>query len=395
MKTTFITALIVVLILGAVGTIAAAVIIFLNGRENTGGDTGEAYALAVFAPEDPLPAEPEHASAPGPTPTPTPTPEPEPEAEEYIEWVCPNTVTILVSAAGDTTLGGDRRWAGYHAFMREFDESGGDHSIFLANVAHIFYESDISILNLEGVLTDILYPHMDKEFVFRGPKHFAQILSSSHIDVVSIANNHTIDFFERGMRDTRAALTYEGILYFGNEFNLITEVNGIKVGLFGFRIWWDGADNRNRITAAIEDLRSRGAQLIIAYHHWGVERENFPQPYQIAIGRHTIRAGADLVLGAHPHVLQGIEEYQGRFIVYSLADFSFGGNAFPHDHDTMIFQQTFTFYNGVLLPDNDINIIPAFMSSVRYRNDFRPTVAEGEQAQRIMARIERYSEVLR
>jgi len=138
-------------------------------------------------------------------------------------------------------------------------------------------------------------------------------------------------------------------------------------------------------------LRERGAQLVIAYHHWGVERENFPEQYQIGIGRHSIRAGADLVLGAHPHVLQGIEEYQGRFIVYSLADFCFGGNATPDDQDSIIFQQKFTFYRGVLQPYNDINIIPLFMSSVRYRNDFRPTIAEGEDAERIMARLERYS----
>ena len=142
---------------------------------------------------------------------------------EYDEE-CPYTVTILLSAAGDTTLGGDSRWAGYHAFMREFRESGGDHSIFLANVAHIFRESDLSVLNLEGVLTNITYPHMDKPFVFRGPTHFAQILSSSYIDVVSIANNHTIDFFERGMRDTRAALTYEGVAYFGNERSAVAAV---------------------------------------------------------------------------------------------------------------------------------------------------------------------------
>ena len=365
-----------------------AVAVTLSFSGGFGGEVREVFApietgLIVLAPIE----------TPGPTPTPSPTPEPEepPEEppEEYIYVPCPYTVTILLSAAGDTTLGGDARWAGYHAFMREFRESGNDHSVFFTNVAHIFRESDISVLNLEGTLTDVTYPHMDKTFVFRGPPHFAQILS--YIDIVSIANNHTIDFFERGMRDTRAALYAENILYFGNEFNTIMEVNGIKVGFFGFRIWWDGADNRNRITAAIEDLRERGAQLVIAYHHWGVERENFPEQYQIGIGRHSIRAGADLVLGAHPHVLQGIEEYQGRFIVYSLADFCFGGNATPDDQDSIIFQQKFTFYRGVLQPYNDINIIPLFMSSVRYRNDFRPTIAEGEDAERIMARLERYS----
>ena len=305
-----------------------------------------------------------------------------------------NIVTITLSAAGDTTLGGDQRWAGYHAFMREFENSGRDHSHFLRNVAHIFYESCLSIVNLEGTLT-YATEHMDKQFAFRGPPHFAQILSSSHVDAVTISNNHTIDYFQRGYEDTVNALRTEGIVYFGNEFKTIMEVNGIQVGMFGYRIWADTAENRNRVRAAIADLEYRGAQLIIAYLHWGVERENRPEQYQINIGRYAIRNGADLVLGAHPHVVQGIEEYMGRFIVYSLANFCFGGNANPPDQDSFIFQQTFSFYDGVLLPDIDKNVIPIFVSSVRYRNNFQPTVAEGADAERILGRIERYSAWLR
>jgi len=315
-----------------------------------------------------------------------------PEAYAY-EPVC-NLVTITLSVAGDTTLGGDRRWAGYHAFMREFENSGQDHSFFFRNIAHIFYDSDLSIVNLEGTLTYATY-HMDKPFVFRGPPHFARILSLGNVDAVTISNNHTIDFGQRGYEDTIEALRAEDIVYFGNEFKTIMEVNGIYVGLFGYRIWNDSAENRNRIRAAIYNLQNRGAQLIIAYYHWGTEHVNRPEQYQINIGRYSIRNGADLVLGAHPHVIQGIEEYMGRFIVYSLANFSFGGNANPRDQDSFIFQQTFSFYNGVLLPDIYKNIIPVFVSSVRNRNNFQPTVAEGADAERIMARIERYSEWLR
>jgi len=321
---------------------------------------------------------------------------------EYVAYETPddedyetpsNLVTITISAAGDTTLGGDTRWAGYHAFMREFENSGHDHSHFLQNVRHIFEESDLTILNLEGTLTDAT-AHMDKTFIFRGPPHFAQILSSSSVGVVSLANNHTVDFFERGYRDTIASLQAEDIAYFGNEINTILEVNGIYVGLFGFSIWNDSHHNRNRIMAAIDDLQQRGAQLIIAYHHWGIERDNRPTNYQRVIGRFTIDSGAHLVLGAHPHVLQGIEEYNGRNIVYSLANFCFGGHANPDDHDTFIFQQTFTFYEGVLQDTNDTNIIPAFISSVSDRNNFQPTPATGEDAERILQRLREYSDWL-
>jgi len=316
-----------------------------------------------------------------------------PDLDQNYDIPCP-IVTITLTAVGDTTLGGDRRWAGYHAFMREFENSGRDHSHFMRNVAHIFYESCITIANLEGTLT-YATAHMDKRFVFRGPPHFAQILTAGYICTVTISNNHTIDFFERGMNDTRAALTYHGVTYFGNEFNAIKEVNGIKIGMFGLRIWNGGPENRDRIRNATNDLQNRGAQLIIAYYHWGVERNNHPEQYQIDIGRYSIRHGVDLVLGAHPHVVQGIEEYMGRLIVYSLANFCFGGNANPHDQDSFIFQQTFSFYDGELLPGVDKNVIPIFVSSVRYRNDFVPTIAEGADAERILGRIERYSERLR
>ncbi|MCL2421815.1 MAG: CapA family protein, partial [Defluviitaleaceae bacterium] len=267
--------------------------------------------------------------------------------------------TITITAAGDTTLGGDSRWAGYHRFMREFENSGRDHAYFFRNVRDIFYESDLAIVNLEGTLT-YAEEHMDKEFVFRGPPHFAQILTEGAVDVVTIANNHTIDFFDVGYRDTISALEAEDIAYFGNEFNIIIEVNGIYVGLFGFRIWNPYQYNRNRIVSAIEDLQSRGAQLIIAYHHWGYENVNTVNSVQRAIGQFTIDSGAHLVLGSHPHVIQGIEVYQGRNIVYSLANFCFGGNSNPPDQDTFIFQQTFTFRDGKLMDTNETNIIPAF-----------------------------------
>ena len=165
--------------------------------------------------------------------------------------------------------------------------------------------------------------------------------------------------------------------------------------MFGLRIWNGGQENRNRIRNAINDLQARGAQLIVAYYHWGVERNNHPEQYQIDIGRYSIRHGVDLVLGAHPHVVQGIEEYMGSLIVYSLANFCFGGNANPPDQDSFIFQQTFSFYDGELMPGVDMNVIPIFVSSVRERNDFVPTIAEGADGERILGRIERYSEGLR
>jgi poly-gamma-glutamate synthesis protein (capsule biosynthesis protein) len=340
------------------------------------------------------------APQPAPTPTPEPTPvyvpvyipEPEPEYEYEPEYTgCPYTVSVTISFAGDTTFGGDRRWRGYHRFMEEWSNSGYNHAHFFKNVADIFYESCLSIVNLEGTLTYLQYPHMDKEFVFRADPHFAHVLRYGNVDAVTIANNHTIDFFAAGMADTRAALSDAGILYFGNEFYLVKEVNGINIGLFGHRIWHDSHENRQRVHSGIQRLRADGAQLIIMFNHWGDEHVNHPAPYQISFGRYAVRAGVDLIVGAHPHVIQGIENYRGSYIVYSLANFSFGGNANPRDQDSFIFQQTFTFYRGTWNGERDTNTIPIRISSIRTTNDFVPTPAEGADAERILARLARYS----
>ena len=141
----------------------------------------------------------------------------------------------------------------------------------------------------------------------------------------------------------------------------------------------------------IDKLAEEGVDLILACCHWGTEREYYPEEYQQTLGRLCIDWGADLVIGHHPHVLQGIEEYQGKYIVYSLGNFCFGANRNPTDKDTMIFTQTFTFVDGEKTEDTTIRIIPCSVSSVSSRKDFKPTVATGEEAKRIIGRINEFS----
>ena len=300
-------------------------------------------------------------------------------------------VEITISAAGDVTLGGDSRLLGYHQFMEVFERNNRDFSYFLRYVRHIFEDSDLSIVNLEGTLT-YATEHIYAPFVFRAPPSFARILTYGAVDIVTVANNHTFDFFEAGYRDTLDALGAENIRYFGNDINTILDINGIPVGLFGFLMWEDSPYHRRNIENAIADLQQRGAQLIIAYHHWGIMGETLAAPYQQALGQFTLDKGAHLVLGSHPHNVQGIQEHNGRFIVHSLADFSYGGHSHPEDHDSFIFQQTFTFVDGELQDTQDINIIPIMMSSTRYYNNFQPIVADHEDAIRIKDRLIRYSE---
>ena len=140
---------------------------------------------------------------------------------------------------------------------------------------------------------------------------------------------------------------------------------------------------KNCIAAAKE----QGAQLIVAAFHWGNERELKPDETQRTLAHLAVDCGADLVVGHHPHVLQGIEKYSGKYICYSLANFCFGGNSNPSDKDTMIFQQTFRILRGGDVEDGGVSVIPCSVSSVSDWNNYQPTPATGEEAERIMARI--------
>ena len=142
----------------------------------------------------------------------------------------------------------------------------------------------------------------------------------------------------------------------------------------------------------IAKVKADGADLIIAIFHWGNERETVPDYNQMTLAHAAIDNGADLVIGHHPHVLQGIEEYRGKYIAYSLGNFCFGGNSAPSDMDTMIFQQTFTIRNGEVLADQNINLIPCSISSEAGFNNYQPTPSEGSEAERIRQKIEERSE---
>lgn len=153
-----------------------------------------------------------------------------------------------------------------------------------------------------------------------------------------------------------------------------------------------GLGSEQLLAEGIGKLQEEGVDLILACCHWGIEKDNYPTENQQYLGRKCIDLGADLVIGHHPHVLQGVEEYNGKFIVYSLANFCFGANRNPVDKDTMIFQQTFTFVDGVKQEDRQVQIIPCSVSSVKDRNNFQPTPAQGEEAARIIGRINTYSQ---
>lgn len=297
-------------------------------------------------------------------------------------------VSITISAAGDCTLGTDEYFDPSTSLNAYYDSNGP--AYFFQNVKSIFEADDLTIVNMEGTLTEEK-TRQDKTYAFKGPAEYTQILTDGDVEAANLANNHSHDYGDKSYTDTIAALDAAGITNFGYDRTAVMDVNGVKVGLVGTYELAEGMGCEEEMISNIKAVEDQGAQIVIVSFHWGIERENYPTENQVNLAHSAIDNGADLVLGHHPHVLEGIEVYNGKNIVYSLGNFCFGGNSNPSDKDTMIFQQTFTVQDGELVEDNVTNIIPCSISSDSSYNNYQPTPLEGDEADRVKGRIEEYS----
>ena len=295
-------------------------------------------------------------------------------------------VSLTLSVVGDCTLGTDETFDYDTSLNAYYENYGADY--FLQNVKDIFSADDLTIANFEGTLTDS-DEREDKTFAFKAPASYASILTGGSVEAVNTANNHSHDYGDQSFDDTLAALDDAGIVHFGYDETAVMDVKGIKVGLVGIYELYDHLEREQQLKDNIAKVKADGAQLIVVIFHWGNETETVPDSNQTTLGRIAIDEGADLVCGHHPHVLQGIETYKGRNIVYSLGNFCFGGNSSPSDMDTMIYQQTFTIDADGVKKDNVTNIIPCSISSSAYDgyNNYQPTPAEGDEATRILGKI--------
>lgn len=298
------------------------------------------------------------------------------------------TTTVTISAAGDCTLGIDSRYS--HNFNKYYKKKGD--SYFLKKVRSVFSQDDITIVNFEGTLTTS-NKRARKTFTFKGPKKYASILKKGSVEVVNLANNHSKDYGKVSLTDTQDTLKKNKIGYCYNPTINYQKANGVKTAFLGFNAL--EKLSKNQIKSAIKKAQKNKAEIIIVSFHWGVERKYYPNAKQKSLGHYAIDCGASLVLGHHPHVLQGIEQYKGRYIVYSLGNFCFGGNSNPKDKDTMIFQQTFSVKDGKLLTSNNAKIIPCSLSSHKNTNDFQPKVLSGSEKKRLIKKMNTLSKNLK
>ena len=296
---------------------------------------------------------------------------------------------ITISVVGDCTLGTDVSFD-YETSVNHFYEMYGP-DYFFQNVKDIFAADDLTIANMESTFTTSDDRRTDIIYCFKADPEVASILPAGNIDAVNTANNHAHDYGEQGRQDTLAALDAQGIVHFGYEETAVMDVKGVKVGMVGIYELIDHLDSADLLKTNIQKVKDEGSDIVIAIFHWGNELDTAPDSTQIELAHTAIDLGADLVCGHHAHVIQGIEIYKDCPIVYGLANFCFGGNIYPADMDTFIFQQTFTVTSEGVLHDNVTNIIPCSVSSEDSYNNYQPTPQTGEDAERILNKLEERS----
>lgn len=228
--------------------------------------------------------------------------------------------------------------------LNAYRKAGGIQGVLDEGIRKEIEEADIFMVNQEFPFTDRGKAADDKQFTFRIAPEKIHILQEMGVDIVTMANNHILDFGPVGITDSLNALDGAGILHVGAGEDLeqakkleIIETCGRKIGFLGTsRVymsadWAAGAGHPGVFSTydpalPLEAIREAKEQVdyLVVYVHWGVERETVPKEYQKVMGHQYVDAGADLVIGSHPHVLQPMEEYNGKTIMYSLGNFVFG-----------------------------------------------------------------------
>ena len=304
--------------------------------------------------------------------------------------------TVKISAVGDLTLGTDTSFDADTSFPTVYNSNSPDY--FLKQVSTFLAGDQLTIGNFEGTLTTST-EREDKTYAFKGDAAYTQVLTDGSVEAVNLANNHSYDYGQQSYTDTIAALDAAGVKNFGYERTAVYEVDGIKVGMLGINaVDREAADVEGQMVEDIASLDQEGCHIIVASIHWGIEGDHEVDSEQTTLAHTAVDAGCDLVLGTHPHVLQGIEKYKDRYICYSLGNFCFGGNTNPQDFNTMIFQQTFTVENGELVVNGttlqQMDVVPCSVSSTTLINNYQPMPLSGEQGAQVLAKLNGYTQLV-
>ncbi len=295
-----------------------------------------------------------------------------PTAEPAAQIVPAEKDTVTLSFVGDCSIGDSAQFttakSSYHVCLQNNGFAWPFSLVkdYLAN-------DDLTVANLEVVFTTRTR-HQDKMYYLRGDSSFVQVLTEGSVEMVNTVNNHCMDFMNEGYVDSLATLDSAGVKHFGtinpglanahDDLGLV-DVNGI---LFGFVGWsYPQEYDLKNISNRILQLRSQGAEVVVVSLHWGRETYMTPESWQNSFARNVLDAGADMIWGHHPHVIQPIAIYQGKPILFSTGNFTFGTMS-DVNPETGIFQVTYEkTANGPAL--KELRVIPC---TTQKSPDFRP-----------------------
>lgn len=295
---------------------------------------------------------------------------------------------FTLSAAGDCTFASDIKQPASVNFFSMYNKKSPDY--FLKKVQSVFAKDDLTIVNFEGTLSNA-GKRVDKKWAFRGRPEFVKILQKGSVEAVSFSNNHTRDYGEKSHADTMDILKKGSIAFSTETKTAIRQVNGIRVGLVSVSSIEPVGAPESQLRNGMKEIKKKNPEVILVSMHSGIEYTQEIQPVQKRLSRVAINLGADLVIGHHPHTIQGIDKYKGCYIIYSLGNFCFGGNTNPPDKDTMIFQQTFVVKNGKLEKKKNARVIPCRLSGQDGINNYQPVISKGSRKKKCISRLKSYS----
>ena len=331
--------------------------------------------------------------------------------------------TVTITFAGDVTLGGeDYLRNAPESFDSYYEEKGAEY--FLDNFADFFAEDDLTVINLEGVLTDNdqLNPvdkgkgtEIGSGYWFRGSTEYVKVLTSASVEAASLANNHTLDYGETGLRDTIRALEGAGVAWFGTydkhtndtEAFYFYEKDGVTVAFVS--LYWENYSQGDPngvgawLSNEIMEMKASGkADAVVAVLHGGQEYGRHRTRPQKVFTAMAMKAGADLVICHHAHVVMGMDVIGNRSAVYSLGNFCFGGNRSAYQVKTgkknivqdaspaLVVRAVLTFDDDGRYKGQQLTLYPVQTTSVDRNgesiqvNDFRPKFITGKLAANVM-----------
>ena len=300
------------------------------------------------------------------------------------------TQSVKITFLGDCTLGSEQRERNREtSFVQYILARGYDYPF--SGVVDILENDDLTVANLESVFYDSEAGKVEKTYNFRSEPDFAQILKVSSIEAVSLANNHTEDYGRLGLMSTIDTLEAIGIPWFASARDVhktwVWEKGNIRIGFIGLYIsfWWSNLELIKQDRQALHDA---DCTCIVAVFHGGSEYSTRRDPGMEKLAAFFIRNGCCAVVGHHPHVLQGMDVYDGATVLYSLGNFVFGGNKAMRALYTVLAQFTFDFDRNGKYLGHQLSLIPAQYSGNAVYNDYRPILVKDEGAENALALIQ-------